>query len=107
MAKVIERVQARYEVQEVEFGKVYKWHPAHIVLECQCGERLSLSASTTSCGECASDHMLAVKASRRYQRTSTRASKPSTPGDTPRIAKMAACLFEMRHQTFLALREGP
>ena len=31
MAKVIERVQARYEVQEVEFGKVYKWHPAHIV----------------------------------------------------------------------------
>ncbi len=41
MAKVIERVQARYEVQEVEFGKVYKWHPAHIMLECQCGERLS------------------------------------------------------------------
>ena len=24
MAKVIERVQARYEVQEVQFGKVYK-----------------------------------------------------------------------------------
>ena len=61
MAKVIERVQARYEVQEVQFGKVYKWHPEHIVLECQCGERLSLSASTTSCVECASDHVLAVK----------------------------------------------
>ena len=25
MAKVIEHVQARYEVQDVEFGKVYKW----------------------------------------------------------------------------------
>jgi len=62
LAKVIKRVQARYEVQEVEFGKVYKWHPAHIVLECQCGERLSLTSSTTSCGECASDHVLAVKA---------------------------------------------
>ena len=104
---MIEYVEAGYEVEEVEFGKVYKWHPAHIVLECQCGERLSLSASTPSCGECASDHVLAVKASRRYQRTSTRATKPSTPGDTPRKAKMVPCLFEMRHQTFLALREGP
>ena len=62
LAKVIERVQARYEIQEVEMGKVYKWHPEHIVLECQCGERLALSASTTSCVECASDHVLAVKA---------------------------------------------
>ena len=62
LAKVIERVQARYEIQEVEMGKVYMWHPAHIVLECQCGERLALSASTTSCVQCASDHVLAVKA---------------------------------------------
>ena len=25
MAKIIECVQARYEVENVEFGKVYKW----------------------------------------------------------------------------------
>ena len=62
MAKVIERVQARYEVEEVEFGKVYKWLPERIVVECQCGERLSLTAFTTSCVECASDHVLAVHA---------------------------------------------
>ena len=62
MAKVIERVQPRYEVQEVEFGKVYKWHPEQIVVECQCGERLSLTASSASCTECATDHVLAVKA---------------------------------------------
>ena len=62
MAKVIERLQLRYEVQEMEFGKVYKWHPEHIVVECQCGERLSLTASTTSCVECATDHVLSVRA---------------------------------------------
>ena len=59
--KVIERVQPRYEVQEVEFGKVYKWRPERVVVECQCGQRLSLTASTTSCAECGADHVLAAK----------------------------------------------
>ncbi len=61
LAKVIERVQPRYEVQEVEFGQVYKWRPEQIVVECRCGQRLSLTTSTTSCTECATDHELAVK----------------------------------------------
>jgi hypothetical protein len=61
VAKVIERVHAHYEVQEVEFGKVYKWRPERIVVQCSCGQRLSLSASTTSCAECGSGHMLAVQ----------------------------------------------
>ena len=43
MAKVIERLDACYEVQELEFGKVYKWQPERIVLECECGQRLSLT----------------------------------------------------------------
>ena len=42
--EVIERVQPHYEVQEVEFGKLYKWRPERIVLECECGKRLSLTA---------------------------------------------------------------
>ena len=49
MAKVIECAQAHYEVQDVEFGKIYKWCPERVVVECQCGQRLSLSASMTSC----------------------------------------------------------
>jgi hypothetical protein len=61
MTKVIECAKARYEVQDVEFGKVYKWRPERIVIECQCGERFSLSASMTSCVECGTDHELAVK----------------------------------------------
>ena len=61
MAKVIERLDAGYEIQEVKFGKVYKWRPERVMLECECGKRLSLSASTTSCLECGRDHGLVVK----------------------------------------------
>jgi hypothetical protein len=61
LAKAIECAQARYEVQDVEFGKVYKWRPGCIVIECQCGQRLSLTASTTSCAECGTDHVLAYQ----------------------------------------------
>jgi hypothetical protein len=61
LAKVIECTQARYEVQDVEFGKVYKWRPEQVLVECRCGQRLSLTASTTSCTECGTDHDLAVK----------------------------------------------
>jgi hypothetical protein len=68
-SKVIERVQPRYEVQDVEFGEVYKWRPEQIVLECRCGNTLSLTASNTSCPECGTDHGLAVKeASNRDRR---------------------------------------
>ena len=59
--KVIERLKPHYEVQEVEFGKVYKWRPEHIVLECECGKRISLTVSRTSCIECGHDHKLAVQ----------------------------------------------
>jgi hypothetical protein len=52
--KIVERVEARYEAREVPFGKVYEWHPAYVALECDCGERLILTATstTTACGRC-------------------------------------------------------
>jgi hypothetical protein len=56
MVKVIERVWKRYEVQDVEFGKLYTWRPERIVVECEWGRRLSMTGSTTSCAECGSDH---------------------------------------------------
>jgi hypothetical protein len=69
VAKLIKRVRARYEVLDMEFGKVYKWRPEHIVVECQCRQRLSLTASAASCVECGTDHRLAVKeaSTDRYQ----------------------------------------
>ena len=48
--KIIERVEARYETREVPFGKVYEWHPAYVALECDCGERLIITATSTTTG---------------------------------------------------------
>jgi len=57
MVQIVEHVQAHYEVREVPFGKVYEWHPAHITLECDCGERLILDATSTvtTCRRCGAD----------------------------------------------------
>ena len=57
MKRIIEDVEAHYESREVPFGKSYQWHPEHVLLECECGERLTLSASstTTTC-RCGAEH---------------------------------------------------
>ena len=34
VAKIIERARAGYEVEEAEYGKVYKWQPETVVVEC-------------------------------------------------------------------------
>jgi hypothetical protein len=55
--KIIERREAHYETREVPFGKVYEWHPAYVALECDCGEKLILTATTTitTCRRCDAD----------------------------------------------------
>ena len=59
----IERhIQAHYEVQDVQMGKVYRWCPESVVLKCECGEKLFLTASgATICGECGADHKTIVE----------------------------------------------
>jgi hypothetical protein len=54
MVRILEHVQAHYENREMPFGKVYVWHPAHVDLECDCGEKVTLSATST-CGRCGAD----------------------------------------------------
>jgi hypothetical protein len=50
------RTEGYYEVQEVPFGTVYRWRPRHLA-ECECGERLSLTAySTATCPQCGANH---------------------------------------------------
>jgi len=61
MVTVIERAQGRYEVRAVEFGKVYRWCPERVVVECECGERPTLTQSRTVCG-CGFDHAAVVRA---------------------------------------------
>jgi len=55
--KIIERVQAHYEVSEVPFGISYEWHQASVTLECDCGEKITLSATSTitTCPQCGAD----------------------------------------------------
>jgi hypothetical protein len=49
--EVIKRTEGRYDTHELEFGTVYRWCPGCIVVECDCGERPTLAASTTICSE--------------------------------------------------------
>ena len=60
MANVIEGAEGRYEVQDVEFGRVYKWQPERVMVECDCGERIALSGSGITCG-CGLDHTEVVR----------------------------------------------
>jgi hypothetical protein len=57
MVRILEHVQAHYENREMPFGKVYVWHPAHVDLECDCGEKVTLRATSTTstCGRCGAD----------------------------------------------------
>jgi hypothetical protein len=52
VAKVIEHAEAHYEVQNVEFGKVYRWCPERAVDKCNCCETPTLTTFRTTCGEC-------------------------------------------------------
>jgi hypothetical protein len=57
MTRIIEDIEAHYETHEVPFGRSYKWHPEHINVECDCGERLTLTATSakTTC-RCGTHH---------------------------------------------------
>jgi hypothetical protein len=48
MVQIIERVKAHYESREMPFGKVYVWNPASVALECDCGEKVTLNATSTT-----------------------------------------------------------
>lgn len=58
--RVAERIEGRYEVQGVPFGKVYAWRPGRVVLECDCGERLTLADSPVVC-KCDTEHAATIQ----------------------------------------------
>ena len=57
MVQILERLEAHYESREMPFGKVYEWHPASVDIECECGEKVTLSATSTTstCSRCDAD----------------------------------------------------
>jgi hypothetical protein len=56
VAQVIKRIQAHYEIHEVEMGTVYRWSPESVIVKCNCGEKLILTTSQTTCSECSADY---------------------------------------------------
>ncbi|HZB83579.1 MAG TPA: hypothetical protein VE288_12145 [Rubrobacteraceae bacterium] len=62
--KISERSEGYYETKEVPFGRSYEWHPASITLECGCGEKVTVTATsstTNNCGQCGADYSALVK----------------------------------------------
>src|SRR3954468_15391082 len=64
--RIIEHIEGYYETQDLEIGKVYKWHPDNITVECgECGKRsaytrASLINSLITCG-CGKDHTACIR----------------------------------------------
>ena len=56
MTRIIERVEAHYEVEEVELGTVYRWCPESVVVECDCGHSFTAEgARAASCPRCGAE----------------------------------------------------
>lgn len=75
MTTVVERTQGHYEVQETSHGEAYVWCPECVVVECDCGERLVLTSSLSTCG-CGADHVALVREELASRRSSEEVSHP-------------------------------
>ncbi len=75
MARIIECAQGRYEVRETSYGKDYAWCPDCVVIECECGERLTLIPSQFRC-RCGADHRSLFQEELDSRRLSEEASRP-------------------------------
>jgi hypothetical protein len=63
--QVIERVAEHYDTQEVDFGRIYRWCPEWVVVECKCGKRKTLTRTDLikakpAC-ECGTDNTASVR----------------------------------------------
>jgi hypothetical protein len=69
MTRIIEDIEAHYETHEVPFGRIYEWHPEHIIVECDCGERFTFSATSTTitCCRCGTEHGAIVREIQRHE----------------------------------------
>ncbi len=77
MLTIIERTEGHYEVQEVEFGRVYRWCPECVNIECECGERLALTASSSAaCPGCGANHASTLREELTVERLEDQALHP-------------------------------
>jgi len=64
MATIIERIESHYEAQKMPYGKAHVLYQECVMVECDCGERLVLTASEALC-RCGADHTALVGRSGR------------------------------------------
>lgn len=62
MTQVKERIEGHYEVEEVPYGKVYKWIPGYALVECNCGQLMIVDAATTACPSCGNVYAAVMQA---------------------------------------------
>jgi hypothetical protein len=61
MTTVIECNEGHYDVQKATYGETYVWCPEErVVVECDCGQRLTLTGSDAVCS-CGADHVALVR----------------------------------------------
>jgi hypothetical protein len=63
--QVIEYLDEHYEIQEIPFGRSYKWCPECVVVVCACGKRSTFKMSTlcdsVAACECGADHTTGIE----------------------------------------------
>jgi len=52
MVTTEERIEGHYEVQEVPYGKAYRWGPDCAIIECDCGQSMLVQEVATVCPRC-------------------------------------------------------
>jgi len=60
MTTVIDHAEGHYETQNMTYGQAYVWCPECLVVECDCGETVILTASESMC-RCGIDHEVLVR----------------------------------------------
>ena len=83
---MIERSGGRYQVQDVEFGQVYKWCPECVVVQCACGERSIVTPLATTCGWCGQDHAAILRQESDVEQVEDEAVHPWRYGGDPEDA---------------------
>ena len=77
MLTAVKRTGGHYEVQELDFGRVYRWCPERVDIECECGEQLDVTAaSTATCLRCGANHAATIKALPTADRSADQALHP-------------------------------
>ena len=59
--EILECIEGYYEVQDAEFDTSYRWCPGCTLVECDCGEMVTLTESETTCVWCGVDHASTIR----------------------------------------------